>query len=96
MRYLEDNNVDRATSAISRLAERMGVDVDTSNPGQALDSISDMISEQREVWGTVGNSTVTARPSKPSSTRTGGSSTRPSGYAVSKRHSRPTRQTRGS
>ncbi len=51
LRYLEDNNVDRATSTISRLAERMGVDVDTSNPRQALDSISDMISEQRGSLG---------------------------------------------
>ncbi len=47
LRYLEDNNVDRATSTISRLAERMGIEVDTNNPEQALEGISEMISEQR-------------------------------------------------
>jgi hypothetical protein len=46
-RHLEENRADRASMVLERLARKVGVDVDASNPKQALDAIGDSISEIR-------------------------------------------------
>lgn len=46
-RHLEENRADRASMVLERLARKVGVDVDASNPKQALEAIGDSISEIR-------------------------------------------------
>ena len=46
-RHLEENRADRASMVLERLARKVGVDVDVSNPKQALEAIGDSISEIR-------------------------------------------------
>ena len=46
-RHLEENRADRASMVLERLARKVGVDVDASNPKQALEAIGNSISEIR-------------------------------------------------